>query len=1082
MLQTATPFLIRVCRSADPLRRLVLLIVLVALVPAMRGTASTVKRHYEVSAGDAANTLRQFVAQSGEQIVYLLPRVRGVKTNALKGEFTAREALEQMLANTALVVVEDRRTGALLINRVPPRGHSSPDERWPTPSQPETRTPKAEQPMKRETLLTKLAATFAVIAAPLMTAQVAPAVLNGPVELSPFNVDASRDVGYLAGNTLAGSRLNTSLKDTAASISVLTEEFLADIGALDLTDAIAYANNVQLDRDDTTPTLNGNTISEFYHNYRVRGLRASTARNYIVWNIPGDTYNIERIDDSRGPNSILYGIGGAGGLLNSSTKQARADHTRQSLSYSAGTFNSHRATVDVNQPIIRHQLALRLNGLWTGRKTSRHHTGNRDRRFDIAAMYRPLEQTTVRVEFERGEKMDRVGRPWTIYDQFSLWDTAGRPTRVYTASAVPASGITRLGSGTRIVLNDSDGTLLNRAGTLRTNDPRFSFTDPVVTDRGKIDYSVNPSGPGARRDMNFSAFTATLDQKLPGRNFLNIAYAHQEYDFLGHDPTDAAHTLFGDPNETLPGIGVNPFAGRYYIETNWYRRHRRERFDEVRATLSSEFDIQKWGNYRLALMGELKKHNFWRVEQREFLQGAPFTPASAGGPGMQPENSANVVYRRFYVTERDWSTYRAGGGADNLFTGLRDPVTGRTLSSTWIQRSGNTDDDDDEMRTVLLGGQARYFGGRLIGTFGLRRDEQDIFNRGTTRHPVTDEIIVDYSDANATRYNHVARTRTFGFVGHVYRGFSLLYNQSSSRTLPNPVHRMLPGAVQAQQAEGEGKDMGLSVDLANGRIFAKAVYFKTASERESGLTNTGTIVGIRNNRVLDALLNNNQITAAEAAGRRTEANAGYFDRESDGYEFQVIANATQHWRFTGNFSITNAVESNIFPEVAAWAEDAIAFWSTKNTSLITSGNRTIAEEIAFLRDDIQHQRSVEGVGSIGNRRYKANLFTRYEFSWPALKGLYIGGGYRYQSKMLTALTPTGRKIRAPSTDNFDAVIGYSLPRFRNGTRVSFQLNVFNVLDDTDPQITRYDATGVHPRRFNVVEPRTFRLTTNIRFR
>lgn len=37
------------------------------------------------------------------------------------------------------------------------------------------------------------------------------------VELSPFEVNASHDVGYQATNTLAGSRLNTALKDTAAS-------------------------------------------------------------------------------------------------------------------------------------------------------------------------------------------------------------------------------------------------------------------------------------------------------------------------------------------------------------------------------------------------------------------------------------------------------------------------------------------------------------------------------------------------------------------------------------------------------------------------------------------------------------------------------------------------------------------------------------------------------------------------------------------------------------------------------------------------------------------------------------------------
>jgi len=42
------------------------------------------------------------------------------------------------------------------------------------------------------------------------------------VELSPFIVNPEDDDGYQAGNTLAGSRLNTDLNDTSASISFLT--------------------------------------------------------------------------------------------------------------------------------------------------------------------------------------------------------------------------------------------------------------------------------------------------------------------------------------------------------------------------------------------------------------------------------------------------------------------------------------------------------------------------------------------------------------------------------------------------------------------------------------------------------------------------------------------------------------------------------------------------------------------------------------------------------------------------------------------------------------------------------------------
>ena len=54
------------------------------------------------------------------------------------------------------------------------------------------------------------------------------------VELSPFTVNTSGDVGYAAENTLAGSRLNTCLRDTASSVSVFTREFLDDLAITDL--------------------------------------------------------------------------------------------------------------------------------------------------------------------------------------------------------------------------------------------------------------------------------------------------------------------------------------------------------------------------------------------------------------------------------------------------------------------------------------------------------------------------------------------------------------------------------------------------------------------------------------------------------------------------------------------------------------------------------------------------------------------------------------------------------------------------------------------------------------------------------
>jgi outer membrane receptor protein involved in Fe transport len=100
--------------------------------------------------------------------------------------------------------------------------------------------------------------------------------------LSPFSVSADRDVGYIASGSLAGSRLNTELKDTAASLSVLTKEFMEDIGATSFADALAWSTNSQLTQGDVLAlaSASDDVNSTFFNfdSFRVRGLSATQTK------------------------------------------------------------------------------------------------------------------------------------------------------------------------------------------------------------------------------------------------------------------------------------------------------------------------------------------------------------------------------------------------------------------------------------------------------------------------------------------------------------------------------------------------------------------------------------------------------------------------------------------------------------------------------------------------------------------------------------------------------------------------------------------------------------------------------------
>jgi hypothetical protein len=66
------------------------------------------------------------------------------------------------------------------------------------------------------------------------------------VELSPFVVTTDTNNGYAATNTLAGTRLNTPLKDIGTAISVVTKEFMDDIGASNAETLLTYTTGTEV--------------------------------------------------------------------------------------------------------------------------------------------------------------------------------------------------------------------------------------------------------------------------------------------------------------------------------------------------------------------------------------------------------------------------------------------------------------------------------------------------------------------------------------------------------------------------------------------------------------------------------------------------------------------------------------------------------------------------------------------------------------------------------------------------------------------------------------------------------------------
>ncbi|MGH7957883.1 MAG: carboxypeptidase-like regulatory domain-containing protein, partial [Opitutaceae bacterium] len=141
------------------------LALVLAALPAVARAASEKKR-FDISAGLANETLKQFSAQTGadERLLYSADSVDGVKTKAVKGEMKPREALDRMLVDTVLTVVEDARTRTLMVTR--PSPFRKPATASSADPKAQTQSDEPQKTMKQKNPVALLAGWIALALAP----------------------------------------------------------------------------------------------------------------------------------------------------------------------------------------------------------------------------------------------------------------------------------------------------------------------------------------------------------------------------------------------------------------------------------------------------------------------------------------------------------------------------------------------------------------------------------------------------------------------------------------------------------------------------------------------------------------------------------------------------------------------------------------------------------------------------------------------------------------------------------------------------------------------------------------------------
>ena len=863
----------------------ILLVIFSSLALTLAAHADTaVKKTFDLPAGDAASLLKTFADQSGEQIVYPTEQVRGVQTKAVHGEYTAREALDVMLAQTGLEIVQDPSTGAIVVRKPSPS-----DKRIPVEPAPGKSSMKSDS--------------------------------DETVVLSPFEVQG-HNKGYYASNSLSGTRLNTKLEDVAASISVVTKQQLSDTAALDVNDIFMYEINTEGTSQWTSFTVDrGNVSDDIQSNpngaTRMRGLSsANIAIDGFTTTLPLDTYNIDSIEISRGPNSSIFGLGNTGGGININIARANTAKDITSFTTRGDSYDGWRANFDVNRPLIKDKLAIRTLGLYEDKGFVRKPASDTTRRFETAITASPFKKTTVRALFESYRNFNSRPNSTTPRDMISDWISSGKPTydpitqmvhlangtsvtetvassttgasqyyglgvtdnafiqypswyiengqvKLYTISVMPSATGTGPNnvSGTLHLLQN--GTYYGR--TANANAYPLYMTKGV-TDKSLYDWtSVNLAAPNYSKVKGETSmieleqiFLDTERQKLALQaGWLYERVGTNSRSFLGNSDGGKMQ-VYLDINEKLLDGSVNPFFLQPYVGGSQPAfKKSRNNTDNYRATMAYSLDLThetgwlRWlGRNTFSAYTEYKSYYAGSLGYKDTMSSteAWMSPNTASFS----RNSASFrSYPRYYIGDNQ------GYNVDYAPTGISAPPNTYTLryyngvTGTWINEPVDFSEYyyANRLTRRLLstyGGtwQGSFLKDRIIPIIGARQDLNRSRDGNSAINPTSaTNGFYDTSRMNSFGdydwYKQKGNTTQAGVVLKVLSWLNLTYNQSNS---------FMPGSLAYNvygqplpDPKGKTRDYGFVLKFFNDRLIVSAKQYETY-DYGRGTSDINTIV------------------------------------------------------------------------------------------------------------------------------------------------------------------------------------------------------------------------------------------------
>jgi len=211
------------------------------------------------------------------------------------------------------------------------------------------------------------------------------------IELHEIEVKDNLAKTYLKKTTSTATKTDTRIRDIPQSISVITEEQIKDQSLLGLKDAIQYSPGVMAGQGE------GNRDSIWFRgNQSTSDLFVDGVRDDVQYY--RDLYNIDRVEVLMGPNGMIFGRGGVGGVINRVVKEA-AWENKNEIKIQGGAYDHKRSSVDLNNRIDE-TLAVRVNAMIEDSGSFRQGVESERKAINPTFTFKPSDKTKVVVGME----------------------------------------------------------------------------------------------------------------------------------------------------------------------------------------------------------------------------------------------------------------------------------------------------------------------------------------------------------------------------------------------------------------------------------------------------------------------------------------------------------------------------------------------------------------------------------------------------------------------------------------------------------------------------------------------------------